>query len=153
MPTANPRPTTNPSLTLQRTYSAKPAAVYAAWTRPEALKAWFAPADDVAVIVAETDVRVGGSYRIVLQGADRGRHGVSGRYSEVVENRRLAFTWAWDSTPERETHVTVEFEPLAEGTRLTLTHERFFDEAARDRHAHGWTGSMQRLDRFFQSQS
>jgi hypothetical protein len=40
--------------------------------------------------------------------------------------------------------VTVEFVPDGAATALTLTHERFADEAARDRH-HGWTGT---LDKF-----
>jgi hypothetical protein len=31
------------------------------------------------------------------------------------------------------------------GTDMTLTHEHFFDEAARDRHQHGWDGTMERL--------
>jgi hypothetical protein len=30
---------------------------------------------------------------------------------------------------------------------LTLIHEQFFDEAARDRHEHGWNGSMDKLER------
>jgi hypothetical protein len=29
-----------------------------------------------------------------------------------------------------------------------LTHERFFDASARDRHRGGWTGSMERLERY-----
>jgi hypothetical protein len=33
------------------------------------------------------------------------------------------------------------------GTDLTLTHAKFFDEPARDRHQHGWTGSLERLAR------
>jgi hypothetical protein len=27
-------------------------------------------------------------------------------------------------------------------------HEQFFDEAARDRHEHGWTGSLDKLERY-----
>ena len=43
------------------------------------------------------------------------------------------------STPERESLVTIELKPDGDGTSLTLTHEQFFDEAARDRHQGGWT--------------
>ena len=30
---------------------------------------------------------------------------------------------------------------------LTLTHEQFFDEAARDSHKQGWSGSLDKLER------
>jgi uncharacterized protein YndB with AHSA1/START domain len=67
-------------------------------------------------------------------------------FREVVPNEKLVFTWAWRSTPERESLVTVELRPDGSGTLLTLTHEQFFDEAARDRHQHGWTATLERLD-------
>ncbi|HSP51138.1 MAG TPA: SRPBCC domain-containing protein [Pseudolabrys sp.] len=46
----------------------------------------------------------------------------------------MVFSWAWKSTPERETLVTVTFKGEGSGTLLTITHEQFFDEEARDRH-------------------
>ena len=72
---------------------------------------------------------------------------INGVYREVVRNKKLVFTWAWRSTPEREL-VTVLIEPDGDGSLLTLTHEQFFDEAARDRHSHGWTGSLDKLERY-----
>ena len=65
-------------------------------------------------------------------------HSVSGVYREVVPNRKLAFSWAWQTTPERESLVTIELNPVTDGTMLTLTHEQFFDEKARDDHGRGW---------------
>jgi uncharacterized protein YndB with AHSA1/START domain len=44
--------------------------------------------------------------------------------------------------------VTITFKPDGEGTLLTLTHEQFFDEPARDRHQTGWTGALEKLDRY-----
>jgi hypothetical protein len=32
---------------------------------------------------------------------------------------------------------------------LTLIHEKFFDEAARDRHNTGWTGALNKLEKLF----
>jgi uncharacterized protein YndB with AHSA1/START domain len=74
---------------------------------------------------------------------------VSGAYREVVPNEKLVFTWAWRSTPERESLVTILIAPDGGGSLLTLIHEQFFDEAARDRHELGWTGSLDKLERFF----
>jgi uncharacterized protein YndB with AHSA1/START domain len=100
----------------------------------------------VEVLHAETDARVGGRYRIVARSPDGEQHDVSGTYREVVPNEKLVFTWAWRSTPERESRVTVLLGADG-GTLLTLIHEQFFDEAARDRHEHGWNGSMDKLER------
>ena len=137
-----------PSLTLKRTLKAPAEKVFAAWTRPEALKRWMGPSDDYAVVTAETDVRVGGRYLIVMRMPDQAEHRVIGVYKEIVPNRKLAFTWAWESTPERESLVTVTIKPTDGGCELTLLHERFFDEEARDRHRQGWTGTMERLERY-----
>jgi uncharacterized protein YndB with AHSA1/START domain len=50
---------------------------------------------------------------------------------------------------ERESLVTVLLRPVGEGTELTLIHERFFDEAARDRHREGWSGTLDKLEALF----
>ena len=44
--------------------------------------------------------------------------------------------------------MTVSLEADGGGTLLTLTHEQFFDEDARDRHQHGWTVSLNKLEKF-----
>ena len=49
--------------------------------------------------------------------------------------------------PERESLVTVLVKPDGDGALLTLIHEQFFDEPARDRHECGWTGSLDKLEK------
>jgi uncharacterized protein YndB with AHSA1/START domain len=137
-----------PSLTMKRRLNATPAEVYRAWTEAELLARWFGP-ENVTAQKAEIDARVGGRYRIVLLGDDGELHQVSGTYHEVVENERLVFDWAWVSTPERVSRVTVTFKPDGDGTILTLLHEQFFDRDAATRHTRGWTGSMDKLERLF----
>jgi uncharacterized protein YndB with AHSA1/START domain len=139
---------TKPSLTLKRRLNAPPAKVYEAWTDPEKLMRWFGPAQ-AETLRAETDVRVGGRFRIVMRGPDGEEHDVSGVYREVVASEKLVFTWAWRTTPERESLVTVMFKGDGGGTMLTLTHEQFFDEPARDRHRSGWSGTLDKLEAYF----
>jgi uncharacterized protein YndB with AHSA1/START domain len=103
--------------------------------------------DQIVSARAETDVRVGGRYHVNMRTASDD-HDVSGVYREVVPNEKLVFTWAWKSTPERESLVTVLLKPDGAGTLLTLTHEQFFDEEARDRHQHGWTASLTKLENY-----
>jgi uncharacterized protein YndB with AHSA1/START domain len=139
-----------PSLTLKRRLKATPAQVFAAWTDPEKIVHWFGPSQTVLNSVkAETDVRVGGRYRMRFTTDDGEKHEVGGIYREVVRDRRLVFSWAWHSTPERESLVTVTLTPDGDGTMLTLHQEQFFDEKARDGHERGWTGTLDKLERYF----
>ena len=95
------------------------------------------------------DVRVGGRYRMRFKTDDGDSHEVGGEYKEVVPNERLVFSWAWHSTPERESLVTVTMKPDGGGTMLTLLHERFFDDKALQGHTRGWTGTLEKLARYF----
>ncbi len=136
-----------PSLTLKRRLKASPEAVYAAWTDPEKIVRWFGP-DAGPVKQAETDLRVGGRYFVIFHTEDGEQHHVSGVYREVVPNEKLVFTWTWRTMPERESVVTILIRPDGSGSLLTLMHEKFFDEPARDRHREGWTGCLDKLERF-----
>jgi uncharacterized protein YndB with AHSA1/START domain len=136
-----------PSLTIKRRLKAAPAKVFSAWTDPEKVKRWMGPGA-VAVVHAENDVRTGGRYRWLMKKPDGGEHDISGVYREVIPNEKLVFTWAWKTSPERESLVTVQIKPDGDGSLLTLTHEQFFDEEARDRHNEGWTGAMDKLEKY-----
>ena len=135
-----------PSLRITRRYPVAPEKVWRAWTDPQALARWFGPGDTESVAIADLDVREGGRYHIRFFTTDGEQHDVSGVYQEVVEHRRLAFSWAWKSTPERVSRVTIELRPVEGGTELDFLHDRFFDQAARDNHERGWTGTFARLD-------
>lgn len=133
-----------PSLTLRRHIKAPPAKVYDAWTRPEQLAQWWGP-EGSAFGSADLDLRVGGRFFIRFATPDGEQHGVGGAYREVVTGERLVFDWAWQSTPERVSLVTLRFAPDGDGTLFTLIHEQFFDEQARAGHERGWTVGLDRL--------
>ena len=141
-----------PALTLKRRLNAPPSKIYRAWTDAAKISRWFGP-EDAEILRAETDVRVGGRFRIVFRGPDGEEHDVGGVYREVVPKQKLVFTWAWISTPERESLVTVALKRDGDGTLLTLTHEQFFDEPARDRHRSGWSGALDNLENYIDRQS
>jgi uncharacterized protein YndB with AHSA1/START domain len=135
-----------PSLTITRRFDAPPEKVYAASTQPEKLAHWMGPVGTKKV-EAECDLRIGGRYHIKMVMADD-EHDVSGVYREIVPNEKLCFTWAWKTTPERESLVSVTFKKDGAGTIMTLLHEQFFDDDARDRHRSGWTGTMDKLEKY-----
>ena len=135
------------ALCIERTYDASPEEVWQAWTDPQALIRWFGPADTGSVSGADLDVRVGGHYRIAFSTTDGEHHEVGGTYREVQPPDKLVFSWAWRSTPERESLVTLLFQPAGTGTHLVFRHDQFFDEAAREGHARGWAGAFDKLER------
>jgi uncharacterized protein YndB with AHSA1/START domain len=138
---------TRPSLTFKRRFNAPPEKVYAAWTDPQKIVRWFGRADaNRETFQADIDPRVGGRYRVSFS-TDAEYYEVGGVYREVLPNRRFVFSWAWHSTPERESQVTVSLEPDGDGTRLTVHHEQLFDQASRDGHERGWTASLDKLEK------
>jgi uncharacterized protein YndB with AHSA1/START domain len=140
-----------PFLNLVRAYPVAPEKVWRAWTDAQAVKKWWGPGPGEPVAVAELDVRVGGRFRIVFGGPQGTAHEVQGTYKEVVPNRKLVFTWTWpNSTPERESVVTIVFRASDGGTELDFRHEQLFDEKVRDDHQRGWTGSLDKLEKFLQ---
>ena len=97
---------------------------------------------------------MGGSYRVAFVSPSGQPQEVSGIYQEVQPLRRLVFTWAWKSTPERVSRVSIELHPVTDadgtGTELSLVHDRFFDDQARANHERGWLPMFDLLGRFLQ---
>ncbi len=141
-------------LSIGRSYRVAPERVWRAWTEPQALSQWFGSGKPGSVTAAEIDLCVGGRYRIAFNTPDGDAHEVSGVYQEVVPQRRLVFTWAWKSTPERVSRVSIELKPLADGmgkgTELSFVHDRFFDAQARTNHERGWPPMFDQLGDFLQ---
>jgi uncharacterized protein YndB with AHSA1/START domain len=133
-----------PSLTIKRHIKAPPAKVFKAWTDPEKIALWFGPPGS-KVVESKFETRVGGAFMVFCVGATGDEFYVSGTVKEAVADRRLVYTWAWRGTPDRVSLVTTEFKPDGDGTLMTLTHEQFFDEAARDRHKQGWEFALDNL--------
>ena len=143
---------TKPSLTLSRHYPVGPEKVYRAWTDPQALKRWWGPEGEASVSLVELDVRVGGRFRIIFGGPEGKAHEVTGVYKEVVTNRKLVFTWTWpNSTPERESVVSIVFRAVGKATELDFRHEQLFDETVRDNHRRGWTEALAKLEEFLRT--
>ncbi|WP_334371375.1 SRPBCC family protein [Bradyrhizobium sp. AZCC 1719] len=109
---------------------------------------WFGPTSvEEGSVKADIDLRVGGRYRISFR-ANGDYNEVGGVYREVVPNERLVFSWAWHSTPERESLVTISIRPEGSGSLLVFNHAQFVDEKARDSHQRGWTELLGKLESY-----
>lgn len=143
----------NLKIEISRVIKADRKRVFDAWTRPEIVQKWFGPGK-MTVAHAHADVRVGGEYRWEMLGAPDGsdanrQASATGTYRKIIPNELLSFTWHGDWEPNEETLVTVQFRDVAEGTEVTLTHERFATEKSRGGHQHGWTSTLDKLANLF----
>ncbi len=137
------------SLTLVRRIAARPSIVFDALTTPEGIACWWGP-DDGPVLLAETDVRIGGRFRVRFRTLDGLEHESYGEYREVVRPERLAMSWRWENGEDPgESLVEIDLRAIAEGTELTFTHSRLHDEDTRLTHEEGWSGALNKLERHF----
>ncbi|MDP3852109.1 SRPBCC domain-containing protein [Phenylobacterium sp.] len=137
------------SLTLVRRIRARPTIVFDALTTAEGVSAWWGP-DDLPVMLAEIDARVGGSFRVRFKTLDGQEHEACGEYLEVIPPHRIVMTWRYifGGEPEelgRVSRIECDLAPIAGGTELTFTHADLRNEASLASHEQGWTGSMAKL--------
>src|SRR3977135_2889425 len=117
------------SLTLVRRIKARPSIVFDALTTPEGIASWWGP-DGGPVLVAESDPRVGGRFRVRFRMLDGSEHESSGEYLEVVKPERLSMSWHWTGGVEDpgESLVEIRLRAIVEGDR---THVHTFAPARR----------------------
>jgi uncharacterized protein YndB with AHSA1/START domain len=128
--------------------AAKPEAVFKALTDPAELAQWWGAEGVYRTERWSVDLRPGGkwvSYIMMKPGdqpmseRDAPQQEVRGEYITVDPPRLLEYTWSpsWDDFAI--TKVRCEIEPTASGSRLTLIHSGFGDNAKMaSGHAEGW---------------
>jgi len=140
---------TVPSLRLARLVKTDPETAFSAWTEPRHLMRWGAP-EGLTVADAQVDLRVGGRYRIRMEGPEGQVYTAVGEYREIDRPRRLVYTWRWEEDARgAETLVTVEFHRRGDATEVVLTHDRFPSAEDRANHEQGWTSCLDRLERLY----
>ena len=114
-----------------------PSRVFAALTKPSKLNSWFTTG-------AEVDLRVGGRY----SNADKD----TGRFLEIVPNKRLRFTWDnRDHAPG--TVVEIVLTRNRRGTIVSLLHYGFSKRADFDHYSSnvsGWSWALYNLKAYLE---
>jgi uncharacterized protein YndB with AHSA1/START domain len=113
-------PVKHSTFTLERTYAASPAAVFAAWSDRDTKAKWFAAEDGRYSL----DFRVGGT-EAVHGGSDLVARS---EYHDIVLDERIVYTTALftDAVLSTVSLTTVRFARDGDGTRLVLTEQGTF---------------------------
>ncbi len=142
------------TLKVSRLIKAPRERVFAVWTDPKQLGYWFGP-ETVKIVSASMDVRVGGEYRVKVQGTncdgsapatpDQMKE-LTGTYREIKRPERLVYTWAWEPREEfGESVVTVDFLDKEGFTEVQVKHDLLPDDEQREKHGYGWNVCLERL--------
>jgi len=141
------------AVTLVRRIRARPSIVFDAFATVEGLTSWWGP-DDLPVVSAEADVRVGGVFRVRFPTTDGKIHECAGQFLEIRRPELIVMTWRWteEGDPEergRRSRVELRIRPIDDGTELTLIHAGLRSEASARSHRGGWEGALDKLERTY----
>jgi uncharacterized protein YndB with AHSA1/START domain len=144
---------------MQRTFRGGIESAWALWTTPEGLEAWWGPSG-FELKVRKLDLRSGGELWYAMTAtapAQIGRITKAGlpvtiefhaTYTEVVPQRRLAFTQPTDFIPGVAPYTietAVDLYPTGQGVRMVLTFDAMHDEEWTQRAVTTWESELSRL--------
>jgi len=141
------------SLTLVREIRARPSIVFEALSSVEGLTSWWGP-DDLPVLCASADIRVGGEFRVRFRRTDGREHECAGEFLEIRAPELIVISWRWahggdPDERDRTSYVEFRLRPIAQGTELTLVHRDLASGASVRSHRGGWAGALSKLPRVF----
>ena len=106
-------------IVLTRTFNAPRRLVWEAVTKPEHVRKWYGcPA--LTIAECDIDLRVGGSYRYTMRGADGVDHIMSGTYREIVAPERIVHTERYETTGLITPYALVTMTLTEQGGRTRL---------------------------------
>jgi len=116
------------TFSIDREFSAKPEAVFAAFADPVAKARWFAPPLGWQRADHTLDFRVGGSEHLRVTTPDGTIHAFDAAYEDVVPGHRIVFTYQMHVGEVRMSVslTTIELFAGAAGTRLIFTEQGAF---------------------------
>jgi uncharacterized protein YndB with AHSA1/START domain len=141
------------SLTLVRRIKAPPAVVFELLSTAEGLTSWWGP-DDLPILTARADVRVGGDFRVRFRTNDGLEHECAGQFLDIVAPERIVMSWRWTSGGEQLeqdniSRVELHLRPIDQGTELTLIHAALLGPGSPLNHEGGWRGALDKMEFIF----
>lgn len=145
---------TDSEVVITRTFDAPRRLVWQAWTDPQHIMRWWGPAG-FNNETCESDLRVGGRFRLEMRAPDGNVYPCIGTFREIVEHERIVYDGeaaeghpCGAGIPPRAV-VTISFADTQGKTHLTL-HTRFASTerkqaAAAARFVVSWEEALERL--------
>jgi uncharacterized protein YndB with AHSA1/START domain len=117
------RSITHGSFSLERTYDAPPARVYAAFATEAGKAAWFHGGEGYAIVEKAFEFREGGKEVLVGKWDSGMITRMDLVYFDIVEGERIVYTYEMglNGTKISVSLATIEFKPAGAGTRLQLS--------------------------------
>jgi len=139
-------PESTSTIRLHRVLRAPAERVYRAFLDPEAMAKWLPPHGFIGK-VHESDVRVGGGYRMSFTNFGTGtRHAFGGTYVELTPHTRIRYTDKFeDPNLPGEMRVTVTLREVSCGTELEVVQEGVPAVIPREQCYLGWQESLAQL--------
>jgi uncharacterized protein YndB with AHSA1/START domain len=134
-------------LKIDRVLPAPARDVFAAFTDPALLSAWWGP-KGFSIPSLEFEPRVGAAYRIEMQPPEGDAFHLTGVFRTVDPPLRLAFTFNWEppDADDVETVAALSFRDAGGSTEVSFSQGPFKTEERRDLHRDGWTDSFDKLE-------
>ena len=121
---------TDEEILITRQFQAPRHLVYRAWTTPELVKRWWS-GHRGTMTVAEIDLRVGGSWRYVMEAEGGFEVAFHGEFQEIVPDAKIVTTEVFEGMPGDPALNIVDFREEGGRTVLTLL-MRLTSKEARD---------------------
>lgn len=119
-------------IVITREFNAPRELVWDACTKPEHIQNWWG-CNESKMTVCESDLRVGGAWRYVMQLPDGSEFGFNGVFREIAPHERLVRTNVYEPMPQYPSLVTLVLEERDGRTFMTET-TRHETTQARDGH-------------------
>ena len=151
---AHAAPLPDDELFIVRAFDAPVALVFRMWEDPEHRARWWGPKDHVCKLLKQ-DFRPGGAWRACISSPQHGDSWHGGEFREIERDRRIVFTFTWDSGPAGgiETLVTVTFAEQHGMTIQTFHQSPFTSLERRDSHVVGWSQLLDREQAYIEAQA
>jgi len=134
-------------IVITRTFDAPRELVFQSWTNPKHMVQWWGPRG-FTLATCETEVRVGGRFRLVMRGPDGKDYPFQGAYLEIVEPERIVFQGTIHDEPGHQVWTTVTFAEEHGKTKVTVRQTYSFESDATRGAPEGWRQTLDRLGEY-----